>query len=885
MRSHGACLLAGAAVLYGVAPAAAAPCTSRTPDDPAVPSWRAVAGFPLGSRPATPEQIDRYLQAVDAASARVRTYLAGRSVQGRPIRYAAVGTPANLARLGRISGELRSVRTGRASTRRAARIARTRPAFAWIAGSAHGNEPSGGDADMRLLYDAAAGRTCRDLARLRRLVVFLLPVQNPDGRASDRRSNARGFDLNRDWFARTQPETRATVGALTRFPPVVFADQHEEGGTGFFFPPNADPVHHEISRQALASINRIVGPRLRRAFARRGLPSRSGVTYDLFFMGYGDTVSTTLFGAAGMTFEKGSTSAYADRTAEHRLAADQTLRAVAGRRRPLLEAWAAQWRQARRQGARGALQPNRVLQPGGALRFPVPDSPVHGYVLRADRHGADAAALVRRLTSVGVEVLRLRAPVTAPGFRGYGERTAGPALLPAGTFVVPLAQAAKHWVQALLGEDPYPPFPYFYDVSGWSNPLLMGLLGGVLTAPLPTGASTASVPPAARPAAPAEAPAYAFAGDSQRAAELAFALLRAGLPVTRAADGTFSVSGDRATIVAAATSRRVKLAATAAGPGGPPLRLPRVGLFAGDPAEAASGWTRWLLETRYGLAVRTVTGNELAAGLSDLDVLVVPDGTSSASQLSPAALTGLQVWVRSGGSLVGWRSRGVAVARAAGVTAVETAPAPPALQTPGVVLRVALDPSDPVAAGERNEGFVFNDGDPLLDAGGAKVIARYPAGERFFASGYATGTENLEGRPVVTREAVGAGRVVLFAFDPTFRGYVEATQRLVGNTLLTPAEAGTTRRTAPRAIDPLAPAVPASHRDAVVQVPATDEAALLAAATEAGVPADRRVERDLSTVSLLIPNPRGLAAEQRPWTRRLTAALAAAGVAPLLVAF
>ena len=36
-------------------------------------------------------------------------------------------------------------------------------------------------------------------------------------------------------------------------------------------------------------------------------------------------------------------------------------------------------------------------------------------------------------------------------------------------------QPQKHWIQATLGEDPYVPFPYFYDVSSWSNPLLMGV--------------------------------------------------------------------------------------------------------------------------------------------------------------------------------------------------------------------------------------------------------------------------------------------------------------------------------------------------------------------------------------------------------------------------
>ena len=41
-----------------------------------------------------------------------------------------------------------------------------------------------------------------------------------------------------------------------------------------------------------------------------------------------------------------------------------------------------------------------------------------------------------------------------------------------------MAQAQKHWVQAMLGEDSYVPFPYFYDVTAWSGPLLNNIDGG-----------------------------------------------------------------------------------------------------------------------------------------------------------------------------------------------------------------------------------------------------------------------------------------------------------------------------------------------------------------------------------------------------------------------
>jgi hypothetical protein len=91
--------------------------------------------------------------------------------------------------------------------------------------------------------------------------VVLLPTQNPDGREADTRRNAYGFDLNRDWFARTQPETDGKLQLLREYPPVMFIDAHEMGGTdSFFFPANADPIYHEIADESVDWINNLYGP-------------------------------------------------------------------------------------------------------------------------------------------------------------------------------------------------------------------------------------------------------------------------------------------------------------------------------------------------------------------------------------------------------------------------------------------------------------------------------------------------------------------------------------------------------------------------------------------------------------------------------------------------
>ena len=141
-----------------------------------------------------------------------------------------------------------------------------------------------------------------------------------------------------------------------------------------------------------------------------------------------------------------------------------------------------------------------------------------------------------------------------------------------------------------------------------------------------------------------------------------------------------------------------------------------------------------------------------------------------------------------------------------------------------------LDTTDPVAAGEAPRAGRSTTGDPLLDAHGAGVVRAYPAGRRFFVSGYATGTDALRGTPAVTDEAARRRPCrCLFAFDPVFRGYVEGTERLVGNALL----AAPARPAPPAAARPARRAAGASRARARRRGAAEDEAALLAAAARA----------------------------------------------------
>jgi hypothetical protein len=61
-----------------------------------VPTTEQVLGFALGSREVTAAESDAYVDAVDAASARVVSGTLGTTWEGRPIRYTLVGSPENV---------------------------------------------------------------------------------------------------------------------------------------------------------------------------------------------------------------------------------------------------------------------------------------------------------------------------------------------------------------------------------------------------------------------------------------------------------------------------------------------------------------------------------------------------------------------------------------------------------------------------------------------------------------------------------------------------------------------------------------------------------------------------------------------------------------------
>ncbi len=419
----------------------------------------------------------------------------------------------------------------------AAALAASSPEILWIAANVHGSEESGTDAALRVMYELADRSDCAAARILDNAIVVLLPIQNPDGREAERRQNSYGFDMNRDWFARTQPETDSKVELVSEYPPVLFIDDHEMGTNTFFFPPNADPVYHEVTGQVLDWINNIYGASMQAEFKRQKIPFFNGRTYDFFGVYYGDTVPANGFQAAGMTFEKYSGDKIAVRTREQYVAQWTSISQAAINKQRILTEWHQAWVDALAEGRAGQLEPNGVVNPKNAIEQTVPTAPLRNYFIRADDPDKtrEVQALVRRLQRMEVDVFRLTRPLTVTDFHPYG-RPVRSTTLPTGTYWIPLAQRQKHWVQAMLNETTYPPVNFFYDVSAWSQPLLFNVSGGYSGAAV--NPSARLVDPLPQPPPPRYPPTSRESGFCRRRAARPRASRRGGSATSSTRNGT-----------------------------------------------------------------------------------------------------------------------------------------------------------------------------------------------------------------------------------------------------------------------------------------------------------------------------------------------------------
>ena len=231
--------------------------------------------FDYATRVATPEQITSALKSWANQSDRLKVIEYARSHENRPLHAVFISSPKNLKNLNSIKDKISQLSDARITNdRKAKTLINELPAVAWMAYSIHGNETSGADAALGVIYHLIASKDNDILELLDDMVIIVDPVMNPDGRArfaknleqyrgtapnyDDQslihtgdwpygRTNHYYYDLNRDWVYLTQPETQGRVELINEWKPQILVDAHEMGAQDTFMTgPAREPINKNL---------------------------------------------------------------------------------------------------------------------------------------------------------------------------------------------------------------------------------------------------------------------------------------------------------------------------------------------------------------------------------------------------------------------------------------------------------------------------------------------------------------------------------------------------------------------------------------------------------------------------------------------------------------
>ena len=677
------------------------------------PRFEAVLGYDAGERISSPANVRKWFDALEAAYPdRIKIFPYAESWEGRELFYAVIGTPERLSNLESIQADIQAIARPDEHEPGAIETAMARvPGTLWMAYSVHGNEISPADGAMFTAWHLLAAQDDEVVDTvLEETLVFINPMQNPDGRerfvhsfemaeglepAASRlaaehdepwpsgRVNHYLFDLNRDWLSMTQPETRGHVAALLDWYPLAFVDAHEMGSDStFFFAPEAIPYNPLLADAQRANLE-LFGKNNARWFDRFGFPYFTRDVFDAFYPGYGASWPS-YYGGVAMTYEQGSARGlvmrlrdgtemtYAETVREYVVASLATAQTVAENRQKM-------WRDFRDYRAANI----ELARREGPQAWAIP--------AQTDQGGADRLAGL--LASHGIDAYRIGDNIDACG------RELGP-----GSYLIPADQPAYRKLRVLLDRNIEMDEDFIaeqerrrardlrdeiYDVTAWSLPLMFNI-DTIECSRAVSIAGMDKVAPGEMP--PGEVTntnadvAWLVPGGSRATAKMMAAALRHDLYV-QSSEKAFVHDGREypaGTLIFPAAQNDDRAAETlgeladetgadvvgvddswiTAGPnfGSNEVRhliKPRVAIAWDAPTDVYSpGAVRFVLERQFGYPVVPIrTRTLVSADLNRFDVVILPDessyrGGGYKGVLGDRGKSNLADWVADGGVLV-----------------------------------------------------------------------------------------------------------------------------------------------------------------------------------------------------------------------------------------
>ena len=302
--------------------------------DASIPTPEQFLGYAIGEQHTRHDRIVAYLKELDRLSDKVSFEIIGETFEHRAQVIAIFSSPENHKNLEQIRLQHLSNQTNGTNNKV--------PLVIHLAYNVHGNEPSSSEAALLTAYYLTASQSDQTKEWLNNMIITMDPVINPDGRdrhthwanmhkgtpavadPNDRehneiwpggRFNHYWFDLNRDWFLGTFPETRNRINFFHKWRPYVQTDHHEMGtNSTFYFDPGKESSNNPIVPDYLyKNIYPKFGEYFTKATNSIGSMYFTKEAFDKLYPGYGSSY-INFYGGAGFLFEQGSSRGHVQET-------------------------------------------------------------------------------------------------------------------------------------------------------------------------------------------------------------------------------------------------------------------------------------------------------------------------------------------------------------------------------------------------------------------------------------------------------------------------------------------------------------------------------------------------------------------------------------------
>ncbi|MDA0885929.1 MAG: M14 family zinc carboxypeptidase, partial [Bacteroidetes bacterium] len=294
-----------------------------------IPTPQSIIGHEVGEFHISHDKLSHYVQEVSKVSDRVKLVNRGKSYENRTSWLMIITSESNHLRL----EEIRKQHLKLSNSKNKDLDVSNMPIVVYQGFSVHGDEPSGSNASLPLMYHLLASNSQETIDLLDNTIILLDPSFNPDGLQrfsqwansnknqsltpdpNDReynqywprgRTNHYWFDLNRDMLPNQLVETNAKIKTFTEWLPNILTDHHEMGtNSSFFFQPGVPERKNPLISDLNQALTREIGTYHEKALNSIGSLYYSEEDYDDFFFGKASTYPDAN-GGIGILFEQGS---------------------------------------------------------------------------------------------------------------------------------------------------------------------------------------------------------------------------------------------------------------------------------------------------------------------------------------------------------------------------------------------------------------------------------------------------------------------------------------------------------------------------------------------------------------------------------------------------